>query len=237
MKSIRRVIVTATAIAFVAITSVLTATPAAAASVPISVRPTGFAHQFWNFDYDTTTHRPDNPVTIIFVSTKSNMVGRIYSQLAGQDDTHSGGKMTLEGWGGSRPGVGNTKWSSHSAGRKTSLSLFDSSWACWRTCAPTTDVHLRTYGPDGRAGTQVYQGSYGNYPYYVIGTTHYDVSENTSAEKFGYNDTARATLYNHMKTHGWHYKSSVWVNNKCARWVDSKHYCQSNGYAWVISID
>ena len=132
---------------------------------------TGFKYSFQNWDHDGT--RNDNPVALVFVSTKPDLVDRVYAAVEAEGLTHSGSKMSLSGVGGSRPGVAATSpWHSESAGRK-------GAFGCWGHCAAKTDIHIRTYGADGQAGTQVYQGSAGIRPYYLIATVHFDVSENT----------------------------------------------------------
>ena len=191
----------------------------------------GFAHRFDNFDYDGG-NKIDNPVTMVFVSKRPNMVERVYDQLDSVGIDSGGSKMTLSGWGPSRSGVGNTAWHSHSAGRK-------GAFGCWGHCSSKTDIHVRTYGPDGRKGTQVYQGSRGYAPYYLVATVHFDANENTSKATFGYNDRARYYLVNHMVArHTWHVKASVTVpGSSCYGWFDNSHFCDSNGKAQVISID
>lgn len=193
----------------------------------------GFEHGFWNYDYDTGKRYVDNPVTIVFVSKHPDMVDRVYSQLGSVGIGKHGGSMELGGYGGSRPGVSTTdSWRSHSAGRK-------GAYGCWGHCGSKTDIHLRTYGPDGRKGTQVYQGSYGYAPYYLVATVHFDVNENTSKETFGYNDRARYLLINHLVArHTWHVKAKVTVpGSRCYGWFDAKHYCDSDGTGTVVNID
>jgi hypothetical protein len=190
----------------------------------------GFKYGFQNWDHDGA-HR-DNPVSLVFVSRTSDMVDRVYGQIGDVGLTHGGGDMTLSGVGGSRPGVSSTdSWTSKSAGRK-------GAWGCWGHCAAKTDIHLRTYGPDGHEGTQVYQGSYGVRPYYLIATIHFDVSENTSHEDFGYQDRARSLLVDKMVgARKWRVIGSVDVKNACNRRIDAKHLCAHDGKALIVSID
>lgn len=191
----------------------------------------GFVHGFWDYDRDST--KVDNPVTIVFVSRHPHMVDRVYDQLDAVGIDSGGSKMTLAGYGGSRPGVSSTdSWHSHSAGRK-------GAFGCWGHCGNKTDIHVRTYGPDGKNGTQVYQGSAGYAPYYLVATVHFDVDENTSRATFGYNDRARDTLIAHMTArHTWTVKATVDIpRSSCYGWFDSSHFCDSDGRAKVVSID
>jgi hypothetical protein len=208
--------------------TMLASAPAQAATGEIHAAYIEYAFQNW--DYDGSKH--DNPVSIIFVSNSSNMVSRVYSQVGSVGLTGSGDTMTLSGIGGSRPGVNPTDpWTSHSAGRK-------GAFGCWGQCGSKTDIHLRTYGPDGQAGTQVYQGSYGYRPYYLIATIHFDVDEHGANPSFGYQDTARSLLVNKLvAAHKWTVLTSVGTQNSCSGWVDSTHYCNHNGTAWLVSID
>ena len=192
----------------------------------------GFRYPFQTWDHDGAQR--DMPVSIIFVSKHPHMVDRVYGQVEARPIglTDSGAEMTLSGVGGSRPGVHSTDpWTSHSAGRK-------GAWGCWGKCADHTDIHLRTYGPDGHDGTQVYQGSHGTWPYYLVATTHFDVSENTPQERFGYQDVARRLLVDKLVRAGeWRVVGSVDVHNACSRRIDSKHFCKHDGRALVVSID
>lgn len=206
--------------------------PVASAVPSGKIKAEFIKYKFQNWDYDGA--KRDNPVSVIFVSNSPDMVDRVYEQVAAVGLTGSGNEMTLSGIGGSRPGVNPTDpWTSHSAGRK-------GAFGCWGRCGSKTDIHLRTYGPDGKKGTQVYQGDgYGLRPYYLIATVHFDVKENTPAESFGYQDKARSLLVNKLVAEGkWSVlRSSVDVRNSCDRWLDAKHRCKHNGKAWLISID
>jgi hypothetical protein len=194
------------------------------------LRAPGFAYDFQTWDHDGA--KRDNPVSLLFVSEKPDMVSRVYDQIGDVGLTHGGGKMTLSGVGGSRPGVSSTdRWTSHSAGRK-------GAFGCWGQCASHTDIHLRTYGPDGHDGTQVYQGKAGALPYYLVATIHFDVSENTAQEDFGYQDRARSLLVDKMvAARKWRVAGSVDVKNACHGRVDPKHMCLHDGRALVIDID
>ena len=78
---------------------------------------TGFKYGFQNWDHDGAKN--DNPVALIFVSNKPDMVDRVYASVEAEGLTHSGSKMSLSGVGASRPGVSATDaWHSESAGRK-----------------------------------------------------------------------------------------------------------------------
>lgn len=201
------------------------------AAPPGEINAAYIRYKFQNWDYDGSSKK-DNPVSIIFVSNSPNMVERVYNQIATVSLTGSGSKMTLSGIGGSRPGVNPTDpWTSHSAGRK-------GAFGCWGHCGSTTDIHLRTYGPDGRVGTQVYQGSYGYRPYYLIATTHFDVRENTPSSDFGYQDQARSLLVNKLvAAYKWTVLTSVDVQNACNRRIDAHHLCRHDGRALLVSID
>ena len=191
---------------------------------------TGFKYSFENWDHDGTKN--DNPVALIFVSTKPNLVDRVYAAVEAEGLTHSGSKMSLAGIGGSRPGVNPTDpWHSESAGRK-------GAFGCWGHCSAKTDIHLRTYGPDGREGTQVYQGSAGIRPYYLVATIHFDVNENTPQADFGYQDTARSLLLERMiGAKKWRQIGSVNVQNACNRRINASHLCHHDGDALIIDID
>jgi hypothetical protein len=202
-----------------------------AGAAPASqVKAQGIKYKFQNWDQDGSTR--DNPVSIIFVSKKSDMVDRVYVQVKKVGLTKNGSKMTLKGVGGSRPGVNPTDpWTSKSAGRK-------GAFGCWGHCSAGTDIHLRTYGPDGSRGTQVYQGGYGFRPYYLIATVHFDVDENTSREKFGWQDRARGLLVKKLVSRGdWRVLSTVTVKNACSGWRDAHHWCKHDGKAQIVSID
>lgn len=194
------------------------------------VTPSGFKYRFQNWDHDGA--HVDNPVSIIFVSEKPNLVARVYDQVATVGLTHGGSKMNLSGIGGSRPGVNATDpWSSNSAGRK-------GAFGCWGKCDPHADIHLRTYGADGKDGTQVYQGEFGAGAYYLVATTHFDVNENTPKADFGYQDQARTLLIAKMvDAKKWHVLQSVDVKNACDERMDAKHLCKHDGKAVVVSID
>jgi hypothetical protein len=191
---------------------------------------TGFEYSFQNWDHDGAKN--DNPVALIFVSTKPDLVDRVYAAVEAEGLTHSGSKMSLSGVGGSRPGVNPTDpWSSESAGRK-------GAFGCWGHCTSKTDIHIRTYGPDGRDGTQVYQGTAGIRPYYLIATIHFDVNENTPQADFGYQDTARSLLLNRMMgAKKWSQIGSVNVQNACNGRVNASHMCEHDGEALIIDID
>jgi hypothetical protein len=194
------------------------------------VKPPGFKYPFDNWDHDGA--RVDHPVSIIFVSRRPDLVDRVYDQVGSVGLTGGGGKMTLSGIGGSRPGVDpDEPWTSRSAGRK-------GAFGCWGKCDRETNIHMRTYGPDGRQGTQIYQGSSGVRPYYLLATTHFDVRENTSREDFGYQDRARSLLVGKLVGAGkWRVLQSVDVKNACDRRLDKKHLCKHDGKALVIDID
>jgi hypothetical protein len=101
-----------------------------------------------------------------------------------------------------------------------------------------TDIHIRTYGADGRDGTQVYQGSAGIRPYYLVATIHFDVSENTPQADFGYQNTARSLLLDRMiGARKWSRIGAVNVHNACNGRVNASHMCQHDGEALVIDID
>jgi hypothetical protein len=223
-----RVAAALAAVPIAAATALTFATPAGAASSQIHA--SYIKYSFQNWDYDGGSR--DNPVSIIFVSNSPNMVSRVYSQVGSVGLSGGGDKMTLSGIGGSRPGVNpRDPWTSHSAGRK-------GAFGCWGHCGSKTDIHVRTYGPDGRWGTQVYQGSYGYRPYYLIATIHFDVNENTSHSDFGYQDRARSLLVNKLvAAHKWTVLTSVAVQNACNRRTDAHHLCRHDGRAWLISID
>ena len=204
-----------------------------AQAAPGMIHAPHFLHAFQNWDYDENLHKWDNPVTIIFVSYAPNMVGRVYSQLAQVGMTGGGSSaIRLSGLGGSRPGVSTTdSWTSHSAGRKGAN-------GCFGYCLSWTDIHVRTFGPNGLYGTQVYQGGYGYRPYYLVATIHYDRNEGGSNEAFGWQDTARHVLGVKMTSlHLWTTIGYTPVGNACSGWIDSKHYCESSGNAAIISID
>ena len=189
-----------------------------------------FKYSFEKWDHDGA--RNDNPVALVFVSKKANLVDRVYAAVEAEGLTHSGSKMSLSGIGGSRPGVNPTDpWTSESAGRK-------GAFGCWGQCTSKTDIHIRTYGPDGRDGTQVYQGSSGVRPYYLIATVHFDVKENTPQADFGYQDTARALLLDRMiAAKKWRQIGAVNVNNACHGRVNASHMCEHDGKARIIDID
>jgi hypothetical protein len=203
---------------------------ATSALTSASVTAPGFKYAFENWDHDGAN--VDNPVALIFVSTHADLVSRVYTQVETVGLTHSGSKMELSGVGGSRPGVNPTDpWSSESAGRK-------GAFGCWGQCSTKADIHVRTYGPDGRDGTQVYQGSDGVRPYYLIATVHYDVNENTPQADFGYQDEARGLLVAKMvgaKT--WRVLGSVNVKNACNQRLNKSHKCEHDGTAQIVSID
>ena len=190
----------------------------------------GFKYSFDSWDHDGAKN--DNPVALIFVSTKADLVSRVYAAVEAEGLTHSGSKMSLSGMGGSRPGVNaSDAWRSESAGRK-------GAFGSWGHCSAKTDIHIRTYGPDGRDGTQVYQGSAGIRPYYLVATIHFDVNENTPQADFGYQDTARSLLLNRMiGAKKWSRIGSVNVHNACNSRVNASHMCQHDGEALVIDID
>lgn len=194
------------------------------------IRAAGFGHAFENWDHDGA--KVDHPVSILFVSDRPDLVDRVYAQVEAVGLTHSGGKMTLSGVGGSRPGVSaNDPWTSHSAGRK-------GAFGCWGKCSAHTDIHIRTYGPDGKAGTQIYQGTLGVKPYYLVATTHFDVDENTPTADFGYQDTARSLLVDKLvAAKKWRVLKSVDVQNACDRRLDARHLCRHDGKALVVDID
>lgn len=191
---------------------------------------TGFKYSFQNWDHDGAKN--DNPVALIFVSNKPDMVDRVYASVEAEGLTHSGSKMSLSGVGGSRPGVSATDaWHAESAGRK-------GAFGCWGHCTSKTDIHIRTYGADGRAGTQVYQGSAGIRPYYLIATVHFDVNENTPQADFGYQDKARSLLLARMiGAKKWSQIGAVNVQNSCNGRVNASHMCQHDGKALIIDID
>ena len=194
------------------------------------VRPCGFSHAFYNFDYDTNRSRADNPVTIIFVSNHAGLVGRVYSELQLQGVDGRGSNMQMQGYGWSRSGIaGNEHWTSYAAGRK------DPPGTCWGHCGTGVDIHLRAYGPSGREGTQIYQRS-GHWHYYAPATVHFDIDEGSSTNAhFGYSDHARQILVDHMVAAGkWRLVGSVWVNNACRHWVYQDQYCNSNGWAVLV---
>lgn len=195
-----------------------------------ALNATGFEHGFESWDHDGAKN--DNPVALIFVSHKPDLVDRVYAAVEAEGLTHSGSKMSLSGVGGSRPGVSATDaWHSESAGRK-------GAFGCWGHCTSKTDIHIRTYGPDGREGTQVYQGSAGIRPYYLIATIHFDVNENTPQADFGYQDTARTLLVDRMiAARKWSHLGSVNVHNACNGRVNRSHMCQHDGNALIIDID
>jgi hypothetical protein len=196
-----------------------------------ALRATGLEYSFENWDHDGAKN--DNPVALVFVSNKPNLVDRVYAAVEAEGLTHSGSKMSLAGVGGSRPGVNPTDpWHSQSAGRK-------GAFGCWGHCTSKTDIHIRTYGPDGHEGTQVYQGSAGIRPYYLIATVHFDVNENTPQADFGYQDTARSLLLAHMigAKKKWRQLGSVNVRNACNGRVNRTHMCQHDGKALIIDID
>ena len=61
-----------------------------------SVQPAGFKYRFENWDHDGA--HVDNPVSIIFVSAKSNLVDRVYDQVATVGLTDGGSKsFALDG--------------------------------------------------------------------------------------------------------------------------------------------
>ena len=197
------------------------------------VTAAGFAYPFENWDHDPSNEgKVDNPVSIIFVSSSPNLVARMYDQVESEGLTHSGSKMALSGIGGSRPGVRATDpWTSESAGRK-------GAFGCWGQCSAKTDIHIRTYGPNGREGTQIYQSTYGIAPYYLIASTHFDIDENTPQADFGYQDTARAFLVDKMVAAAkWRVVGSVPVENECAGRTDGSHMCEHDGTATVVTID
>jgi hypothetical protein len=215
----------------------------AAATALVFVAPAGAAqihapyirYPFQNWDYDGSLR--DNPVSIVFVSSTPNMVGRVWSQVGSVGLTGRGDVMTLSGVGGSRPGVNPfDPWTSRSAGRK-------GAFGCWGRCGRTTDIHLRTYGPDGRLGTQVYQGRYGYRPFYLVATIHVDKNEGTPNRDFGYQDQARSFLVNRLvAAHRWTVLTSVPVQNACGTStrgdrIDIYHLCWHDGRALLVSID
>jgi len=71
-----------------------------------SIHVEDFEYPFENWDHDGK--KVDHPVTIVFVSDRPEVVARVYEQVESVGLTHSGGKMTLSGIGGSRPGVNPT---------------------------------------------------------------------------------------------------------------------------------
>ncbi len=206
-----------------------------------AVTAQGFKYRFDNWDYDENAgNRPDHPVSIIFVSNAPNVVTRTYQQMAGEVcgwlGCGNGGQMRLNGVGPSRPGVSETDpWRSFSNGQKTSV-------GCAICPDANSNIHLRLYGPNGRDGTQVYQGSYGNWQYYAIGTVHLDKNEGKSNEDFGYSNIARSHLLYAMAGAGkWVYEGRTWVDNRCTTTsipleIDASHHCDHDGYAWIISI-
>lgn len=189
----------------------------------------GFDYPFENWDHDGA--KVDNPVSLLFVSDRPNVVARVYDQVASVGLTRSGSKMTLSGVGGSRPGVNpNDPWTSRSAGRK-------GAFGCWGKCGAHTDIHLRTYGPDGKAGTQVHQSG-GLGPYYVVATIHFDIDENTPQADFGDQDRARTLLVDKLvAARKWRVRKSVDVENACNKRLDARHLCRHDGKALVIDID
>ena len=197
------------------------------------VTAAGFAYPFENWDHDPSNDdKVDNPVSIIFVSSSPNLVARMYDQVESEGLTHSGSKMTLSGIGGSRPGVRATDpWTSESAGRK-------GAFGCWDQCSSKTDIHIRTYGPDGHEGTQIYQSTRGIAPYYLLATTHFDIDENTPQADFGYQDTARGLLVDKMvAARKWKVVGSVLVDNECAGRINGSHLCEHDGTATIVDID
>ena len=194
------------------------------------VTAAGFKYSFQNWDWDGTKH--DMPVSMIFISNSTDMVSRVYSQMGSVGLVLPGDQMALSGVGGSRQGVSETDpWTSHSAGRK-------GAFGCWGQCDAKTDIHVRTYGPDGSKGTQVYQGTYGLKPYYLIATTHFDSNEGTSTADFGYSDTARKLLVDQLvAAKKRKVVTSVDVKNACNGRTDSTHFCLHDGKALVIDID
>ncbi len=219
-------------IAVMAATTLILALDEVKAGAPASggIKASFIKYEFQNWDYDGPAK--DNPVSIIFVSNFPYMVERVYYQVGTVGLTYGGAKMTLSGIGGSRPGVNPTDpWTSHSAGRKGAV-------GCWGHCSSTTGIHLRTYGPDGLAGTQVYQGNYGYRPYYLIATTHFDMNENTANSDFGYQDQARSLLVNELVAkQTWSVLTSVNIQNACNSRVDAHHLCRHDGKALLVSID
>lgn len=195
----------------------------------VRVKPAGFKYEFDNWDHDGP--KVDNPVSIIFVSDKPDLVDRVYSQVESQSLRGGGSKMRLTGIGGSRPGVNEyDPWHSDSAGRK-------GAFGCWGKCDPKTNIHIRTYGPNGRKGTQVYQGSFGVAPYYLLATVHFDRDENTPKADFGYQDEARRLLVERMvAAKKWRVIGSVDVKNACNGRMDRTHLCQHDGTATLIEI-
>ena len=195
-----------------------------------SIHVEDFEYPFENWDHDGK--KVDHPVTIVFVSDRPEVVARVYEQVESVGLTHSGGKMTLSGIGGSRPGVNPTDpWTSSSAGRK-------GAFGCWGKCGARTDIHLRTYGPDGKVGTQVYQGKSGIKPYYLVATTHFDIDENTPQADFGDQDRARGFLVDELvAARKWRVLKSVDMKNACDKRLDARHLCRHDGKALVIDID
>jgi hypothetical protein len=194
----------------------------------VYVMPCGFHHHFYN--YDNGAGHTDNPVTIIFVSNSPNLVGRVYDAVEDEGLVNSGDPMELKGFGYPTPHTGTQAWTSDSHGRK------DDPSGCRGQCKPAIDIHIRTYGADGPTGTQVYQST-GTYRYYMLATTHFDISEGTSSAHFGYNDHARAILVGHMQSIGkWTVVGKTYVSNKCYGWLDSRHFCDSDGWAVIVKI-
>ncbi len=190
-----------------------------------------FRYPFQNFDYDGKSRKRDNPVTVIFVSRRPDMVKRLYDQLDKVGLDGSGNTMRLRGVGGSRRGVSSKDpWTSHSAGRKGAK-------GCYGHCGKNTDIHVRTYGPNGHQGTQVYQGNYGYAPYYLVATTHFDRDEDGPKRAFGWQDKARDILVKKMVAEGrWRVVGKTNVKNAC-RSTTGNHNCQSDGNATIVSID
>lgn len=203
------------------------------------VHPYRSDYWFWNWDTDGgEASVPDNPVSIIFRSHYPDMVDRVYGDLAQMGLTSGGDKMNLKGYGPSRSGVTPSPWSSSSAGRKGNKGCVTPSGPF---CKPDENVHVRTYGPDGQQGTQVYLGASG---YYLVATVHFDKAEGEPGQTFGYHTDAREALWSMAMwltwVHAihWTYTANIALNNACVGYVrDVHHICDFDGYAWEVWID